>query len=123
MTQYVSDVAISLFEGESFSEALKFRSSWADYGSAALSGALAASGIGLGAAIAANAALGGATYLANCAIEGADANMLDFGLATGIGALSGAIGGKGANGAKLRGIWKTSKTTLQTAVSPKKIAI
>ncbi|MDO4835895.1 MAG: hypothetical protein Q4B07_05550 [Clostridia bacterium] len=41
----------------------------------------------------------------------------------GIGAISGLIGGKGANGKELMGIAKTSKTVLKTAVSPKKIAM
>ena len=122
-TQYISDVVTNLSEGKSFTESLKPSSTWADYGSAAISGALAASGIGLGGAIAANAALGGVTYMANCAIKGEDANIVDLSLATGIGAVSGLVGGKGANGAKLRGVASTSKNVLKTAVSPKKIAM
>lgn len=122
-TQYISDVATNLISGKSFSESLKPTSSWADYGSAALSGALAASGVGFGVSVAANAALGGATYLANCGINGETINSTDFGMAVGIGAISGAIGGSGANGAKLRGVAKTSKAVLKTTVSPKKIAM
>jgi hypothetical protein len=123
VTQYIADVAINMIEGKSFSEALKPTSTLTDYGSAALSGALAASGVGLGVSIAANAALGGATYLANCDIKDEKANFVDFGLSMGIGAISGAIGGSGANGAKLRGVAKTSKLVLQSAISPKKIAM
>ena len=82
-----------------------------------------ASGVGLGVSIAANAALGGATYLTNFAIKGENANVIDFGLATGVGAVSGFVGGSGADGAKLRGITSTSKRILKTAVSPKKIAM
>jgi len=112
-----------LTEGKSLKEALVPTSTWADYGSAAISGALAASGVGLGLSITANAALGGATYLTNCAINDEEANLVDLGLATGIGAVSGIIGGSGADGANLRGVAKTSKRVLKTAVSPKKIAM
>ena len=121
-TQYISDVASNLAEGKSFTESLKPKSTLADYGAAALSGALAATGIGTGASVVANAAIGGATYLVNCKIEGEDANFLDFTLATGVGAVSGMIGGSGVDGARLRGATKTSKVLLETAVSPKKIA-
>lgn len=122
-TQYISDIAINLINGKTFTEALRPTSSWVDYSAAALSGALAATGIGLAASVGANAAIGGATYLANCAVQGEDANIIDFTLATGTGALSGAVGGSGADGANLRGVVKTSKTILKTAVSPKKIAM
>lgn len=123
VTQYVSDVTTNLIEGKSFVEALKPTSTWADYGSAAISGVFAASGIGIGGAMSVNAALGGTTYLANCAIKGETANWTDFGLATGVGAVSGLVGGSGANGTKLRGIVSTSRRVLKTAVSPKKIAM
>lgn len=113
----------NLAEGKSFVDSLTPKSTWADYGAAALSGALAATGIGLGASVVANAAIGGATYLVNCGINGETANIVDFGLATGIGVISGFVGGSGANGAKLRGVVKTSKMIIKTAVSPKKIAM
>ena len=122
-TQYVSDVVTNLIDGKSFGESLKPTSTWADYGCAALSGALAASGVGIGVAIAANAALSGATYLANCAITGEDVNAFDFGVSVGVGVISGIVGGRGVDGAKLRGISNTSKQILKTAVSPKKIAM
>ena len=91
-TQYVADVVSNLASGKSFSESLKPTSSWADYGSAAVSGALAASGIG---SVAANAALGGATYVANCQISGETVNGADFLVSVGIGGIAGAIGGNG----------------------------
>ncbi len=122
-TQYIADVAANLADGNSFVDSLKPTSTWADYGSAALSGTLAASGVGLGVSIAANAALGGITYLTNCAVKGEEVNSFDLGLAIGIGTISGLIGGSGANGAKLRGVASTSKQILKTAVSPKKIAM
>ena len=123
VTQYICDVSINLLSGKSFVDSLRPTSSWADYGAAALSGALAATGIGAGASIAANAALGGATYLANCAIEGEEVDALDLGLAITGGGFSGAIGGAGANGEKLKGIVSTSKQILKSTVSPKKIAM
>ena len=122
-TQYAADVVTNIADGESGWDIFTPKSSIADYLSAGISGALAASGIGLPGSIVANAALGGTTYLANCAIEGKDANLLDFGIATGIGALSGGIGGNGANSTKLVGVTKTAKQALKTAVSPKKIAM
>lgn len=122
-TQYVSDVVSSLAEGKSLGEALKPTSSWADYGSAAVSGALSASGIGVAGSIAANTALGGATYLTNCAISGEEVNGADFLMTTAIGGISGAIGGSGANGKKLRGVYSTAKDVLKTTVSPKKQAM
>ena len=39
-----------------------------------------------------------------------------------IGGVSGIIGGSGADGAKLRGVVKTARQVLKTAVSPRKIA-
>ena len=122
-TQYISDVVTNLSDGKSFRESLNPTSTLADYASAALSGALAASGAGLGISVAANAALGGATYLANCAIKDEDTDITDFRMAIGIGAISGLVGGSGADGAKLRGIVGTSNYTLKNAVSPKKIAM
>ena len=123
VTQYICDVSINLLSGKSFVDSLRPTSSWADYGSAALSGVLAATGIGAGASIAANAALGGATYLANCAIEGEEVDALDLGLAVVGGAASGQVGGSGVNGGKLKGIVSTSKQILKSTVSPKKIAM
>jgi len=122
-TQYASDVGTNIAEGKSGWGIFAPKSSVADYLSAAISGGLAASGIGLPGSIVANAVLGGTTYLANCAIDGKEANLLDFGLATGIGALAGSIGGSGANSQKLIGVTKIAKQVLKTAVSPKKIAM
>ncbi|MBP3396491.1 MAG: RHS repeat-associated core domain-containing protein [Clostridia bacterium] len=123
VTQYISDVAQNIASGETGSNVFKISSSWVDYAAAAVSGALAASGIGLGASIVANAAISGTAYSLNCSIDGEETDPVDFIIATGTGAFSGLIGGKGANGAKLRGIAKTSKNALKTAVSPKKIAM
>ncbi len=112
-----------MLEGKSFVEALQPKSTWADYASAAVCGALASTGIGLAASIAANAAIGGATYLTNCSIKGVSANPVDLGVATGIGAVAGIIGGRGVDGSKLNGVMSTAKEILKTAVSPKKVAM
>lgn len=122
-TQYVSDVTLNLLSGKSLSDSLTQTSSFVDYTSAAIGGALAASGIGLAGSIAANAALGGATYLMNSNIEGKSTNALDLTLAVGIGGVAGVIGGSGANGAKLKGVYTTSKTVLKTTVSTTKKAM
>ena len=123
VTQYVSDVVAQCKEGKSFWEALKPKSSWVDYGAAALSGAVGATGIGFLGSIAANAGISGGQYLANCVIKGKTPNIDQLGYEMGFGALSGMIGGKGADGANLLGVYKTSKHILKTAVSPKKIAM
>ena len=123
LTQYAFDVASNFAQGKEFAEAIKPSSTWADYGSAAISGALAASGIGLGASIVANAGLSGMTYLANCGIKGEDSNLAEFTVATVAGAASGVIGGSGANGAKLRGVSKTAKHVISRSSSAKKVAM
>ena len=120
-TQYVADVVTNLASGKSFTESLKPTSSIADYASAAISGAVAATGIGLAGSVAVNAALGGGTYLANCALSGEEANTTDFMLSVIGGGISGLAGGKGANGAKLRGIYKYSKNVLKTTSSAKRV--
>ena len=84
---------------------------------------LAASGIGIGGSIAANATLGGVTYLANCEMEGVTSNPVDLAGTVIIGGLSGAIGGSGVDGARLRGVHSTAKEVLKTTVSPKKVAM
>ena len=118
-TQYVSDVATSLIEGKPLGEALKPTSSWADYDSAAISGALSASGIGTAGSVIANAALSGATYLTNCSINGEEVSGLDFIMTTAIGAASGGIGGSGADGKRLRGAYSTAKDALKQQCHPK----
>ncbi|MBO4873108.1 MAG: hypothetical protein J5496_06805 [Lachnospiraceae bacterium] len=123
VTQYVADVTQNLTEGKSFIESLVPTSSVVDYGAAALSGGLAATGIGFGTSIAVNAAIGGATYLANCALEDETPDVVDLAIATTIGGVSGAIGGKGADGKKLIGITEVSKDVLNNSTSAKKVAM
>ena len=123
IAQYATDVTINLRQGKSFIDALSPRSSLVDYGAAAISGALAATGIGMGASISANAAISGIAYLSNGSIYDSEITLSGFVEATVAGAAAGVVGGKGANGAKLRGITKTSRAVLKTAVSQKKVAM
>ena len=123
IAQYATDVTINLRQGKSFINALSPRSSLVDYDAAAISGALAATGIGMGASISANAAISGIAYLSNGSIYGSEITLSGFVEATVAGAAAGVVGGKGANGAKLRGITKTSRAVLKTAVSQKKVAM
>ena len=122
-TQYAADVSINLLSGKSLRDALTQTSSIVDYTSAAIGGVLAASGIGLAGSVVANATLGGATYLMNSNVGGKSINDLDLVVATVIGGVAGVIGGSGANGARLQGVYKTSKTVLKTAVSTTKRAM
>lgn len=98
-------------------------SSVVDYASAAISGALAASGLSAAGSVIANAVLGGATYLAICSVNVEDANAFDFTMSVFIGGVSGAIGGSGSNGTRLTGVLRTAADVFDTAVSPKKIAM
>ncbi len=66
-TQFVADVGLGLASGSSLKEIMSSLSP-VDYVSAAIGGAMAASGITLAGSVVANAVLGGTTYLANCSI-------------------------------------------------------
>ena len=120
-TQFVADVGIGLMSGSSIGEVMGSLSA-VDYVSAAVGGALAASGISAVGAIAANAALGGTTYLANCGYKGEKANVVDLGAATVVGGIAGKIGGSGVNGRKLRGIYRRANDVIKTAKSARRIA-
>ena len=120
-TQFVADVGIGLMSGNSIGEVMGSLSA-VDYVSAAVGGALAASGISAVGAIAANAALGGTTYLANCGYKGEKANVVDFGAATVVGGIAGKIGGSGVNGRKLRGIYRRANDVIKTVKSARRIA-
>ena len=121
-TQLIADVGIGLATGSSFGEIMKSLSP-VDYVSAAIGGAIAASGIGFVGAVVSNAALGGTTYLANCSYKGAEANAKDFVVSTAIGGVSGAIGGSGANGKNMRGVYSRSKQVINSTKSARKTAM
>ena len=119
-TQYAFDVIANFADKKSFTEAFKPTSTFADYGAAALSGALAATGISAGASIIANAAISGVTYLANCRYKKVKATKKDFAVSVAVGAASGFVGGSGANGKKLRGVYSRSKQVINSTKSVKK---
>ena len=52
-----------------------------------------------------------------------DPNLAEFSLATATGAVSGAIGGSGADGAKLRDVSKIAKHVITNSSSAKKVAM
>ena len=118
-TQFIADVGIGLATGSSFGEVISSLSP-IDYLSAAIGGAIAASGIGTVGAVVANAALGGTTYLANCSYKGVEANANDFVASTVIGGVVGRIGGSGANGKNMRGVYSRSKQVISATKSTRK---
>ena len=118
---YISDVLFNLANGESFASSLTKTSSLSDYCVAAASGALSATGIGAIGSSIVNASISGTAYMVNEYANGRNPDVVQMGktmLESGVSAL---IGGKGADGKKLTGIYKTSKQKLKTAVSNKKI--
>ena len=118
-TQFIADVGIGLATGNSFGEIMKSLSP-VDYVSAAIGGAIAASGIGTVGAVVANAALGGTTYLTNCSYKGVEANTNDLVASALIGGAAGAIGGSGANGKNMRGVYSRSKQVISVTKSARK---
>ena len=113
LTQAVADVGIGLLSGNSIGEIVKGLSP-VDYVSVAISGALAATGFSAMGSIVANATLGGVTYLANCNYRGVEANTKDLVVSTAIG------GGSGANGEKMRGVYRRSKQVINSTKSATK---
>ena len=90
----------------------------------AASGALAASGVGLIGQVVGGAALSATENFVNQKFIQKKKTIDKKSLVVNatFGAISGLIGGKGANGKKLQGIYKTSVTKLKTAKSATKIA-
>ena len=121
--QYVSDVVENVMEGKTGSDIFKPTSSIVDYAAAAASGALAGSGIGLLGSVLMNTAISTTAYVVNCDLGYKEYNSTDLLLSIGSGAVSGLIGGEGANLKYCEGVYNTSKQILKTAVSPKKIAL
>ncbi len=96
-------------------------------GAGAITGALAATGVGLVGQVVANAAVGatsdfGDQLYTNKGDVG-KINMKSVALSGTIGAVAGVVGGSGAKVKDLTGVYNTSKNVLKTAVSPKKIAM
>ena len=91
--------------------------------SGAASGALAASGVGLLGQVVSNGTISGITYMARCDVTKTKMSTSELMKSIAVGAVSGFIGGKGADGNRLIGVYNTSKQVLKTAVSPKKISL
>ena len=121
--QYVSDVLSNVSEGKEGIDIFKPSSTVADYAGAALSGALAASSAGKAVSVIANAAINGAVYLADCDINNEAESAEEFAFAIATGAVAGRIGGSGADGAKMRGIYSTANRVIKSSSSSKKIAM
>ena len=119
--QYAIDVLSNFILGAK--NCFKPKASLWDYITAGLSGALAATGIGKMAAVFAGALISVMNTVANNIAKGKKTNGLDVLLSAVIGAISGWIGGSGANLKKVTSVVKVSKSVLKTAVSPKKIAM
>ena len=81
--------------------------------SGAISGAIAATNIGLGASIGVNAALGGGTYVAEQAVKGEKVTFEGVVVSTASGALSGLIGGKGADSKTLTKTWNSTAKSIE----------
>ena len=126
-TQYTCNVAINLLTRktlkDSLLDAIPNSTNWAEYTSAAISGALSATGISTMGSVAVNATLGGFTYLADCEGNNVEANPVDFFLATTAGAVAGLASGPGIDSSRLEGVYNTSKTVIEKSISPKKIAL
>ena len=75
------------------------------------------------AAIFAGALIAVMNTVANNVSQGKKTRGLDVLLSAVVGAISGCIGGSGANLKRVSGVVKVSKSVLKTAVSPKKIAM
>ena len=91
--------------------------------SGAASGALAASGVGLLGQVIGNGLTSGVAYFARADINNQRTTTSGFLVSIAEGMMSGAIGGKGADGAKLSGVYKTAKQMIGNTTSHKKIAM
>lgn len=120
VAQYIGDVFYNAVSGKEGVDILVPSSSLVDYIAAGASGALAATGIGAIWSRVANAAIDGTAYLANQLIAGKEVDSVELAMIAGF---SFAAAGPGKNGNKMRNIYQHSKNVLETAVSPKKIAM
>lgn len=96
-SQYLGGVVSNVIEGEQGADVFKTDNTIADYAGAALSGMVAATGIGLFGAVLANVGISSATYLANCGIKNEAVTPEGFGWSVATGMISGFIGGSGVD--------------------------
>ena len=83
-----------------------------DAASGAIGGAIAATPIGLGASVAVNSALGAATYMAEQGVKGEEITALGLVAGTAGGAVSGLIGGSGADAGNLGQAWESTAKSI-----------
>ena len=83
-----------------------------DAPSGAIGGAIAATPIGLGASVAVNSALGAATYMAEQGVKGEEITALGLVAGTAGGAVSGLIGGSGADAGNLGQAWESTAKSI-----------
>ena len=121
VVQWVIDMVTNLIQGKK--NIVKPCSTRWDYICSALSGALAATGIGKMASMFASAIISTINYVLNCVTNRAQICRLELFITFVVGLICGFIGGSGANLKEVNGVVKQSKTILKTAVSPKKIAM
>jgi hypothetical protein len=88
-----------------------------------ISGALAASGLGLFGSAISGGLLNGLQLIVESAITGRSISSAEAWLSIGIGFAGGLIPSNGFNAKNLSGIWETSATKLATAQSAKKIVM
>lgn len=121
--QYVGEVISNALDGKSGADLFRPTGTIADYTSAAISGALAATGIGAGASILVNAGLSTVTYLVDCGIKNTTPTSGELAWAVLGGALSGAVGGSGANAGKQFAAFDVAGDVIANTFSPKKAAM
>ena len=119
--QYLLDVLANIIDGKK--NIFAIRSTVWDYICAAVSGSLAATGIGKMAAVIWSVIISTVNYVGNVISGKSKFNIWDLIFSVVVGGICGFIGGSGTNLKRISGVVKTSKSVLKTAVSPKKIAM
>ena len=119
----IANVGFSYFNHMIAGESYGFKEAVLDALSGAASGILAASGVGLLGQVIGNGLTSGVAYYVRADINNQKVTTSDFFVAVAVGMISGLIGGKGVNGAKLTGVYETAMRVIESTTSPKKIAI
>lgn len=114
----VIGAGISAYDQWRTSGKVKLGKTLTDAGVGAVSGALAATGVGVVGQMIGGAAINSSVYLAQ---KRKGVTLRGYANSAIVGGIGGITGGAGAKGAKLLGVWKTSNRILKTAKSPRKI--
>ena len=123
VSQYVGEVIGNVIEGKQGSAIFEADGTIADYAGAALSGMVAATGIGLAGSIIANVGISTTTYLVNCGINNEAVSAKDAGWAIGMGVISGFIGGSGVDVGGKGAIFDIADDVIKNSSSLKKVAM